>query len=170
MRIIMMALVAILVLGGGGAGAYFYFMQPAEASVVEGEEGESHSSDKEKHAKKDEKHDKKGSHNAHAEFVELDPLILPIIDKNGVNQVVSLVLVLEVADSHSAGVVSTMEPRLKDAYIQDMYGMLNSHAALKGGVIQVAKIKSRLNKISSDVLGEDVVQDVLLQVVQQRPI
>ena len=49
--------------------------------------------------------------------------------------------------------------------------MLNRHAALKGGVIQVGIIKKRLNKISDRVMGdEDVVQDVLLQVVQQRPI
>ncbi|MCP4932654.1 MAG: flagellar basal body-associated FliL family protein, partial [bacterium] len=53
---------------------------------------------------------------------------------------------------------------------QDMYGVLNRHAALKGGVIQVSVIKARLNKISQEIMGEDVVYDVLLQVVQQKPI
>ena len=38
------------------------------------------------------------------------------------------------------------------------------------GIIQVGKLKKRLNKVSEKVLGEDVVHDVLLQVVQQRPI
>ena len=95
---------------------------------------------------------------------------MPIIDEDGVNQVVSMVIAIEVADANSATTVKNLSPRLKDAFIQDMYGVLNKHAALKGGVIQVNMIKSRLNKISHKVLGEDVVQDVLLQVVQQRPI
>ena len=51
-----------------------------------------------------------------------------------------------------------------------MYGMLNKHAALQGGVIQVGMIKDRLTSISHRVMGEDMVNDVLLQVVQQRPL
>ena len=163
MRMIIIAVVALLVLGGGGAGAYYYFQQPAEASS--GEEPAEVKGDKDK----GEKHAKKGGHDT-SQFVELDPLILPIIDNDGVTQTVSLVIALEVADEASAQTVEHQSPRLKDAYIQDMYGMLNQHAAMKGGVIQVSEIKSRLNKISTDVLGDDVIQDVLLQVVQQRPI
>ena len=66
--------------------------------------------------------------------------------------------------------VEHLKPKIKDAFIQDMYGVLNRHAALKGGVIQVGVLKERLNKMSAKVLGEDKVYDVLLQVVQQRPI
>jgi flagellar FliL protein len=51
-----------------------------------------------------------------------------------------------------------------------MYGILNAHAALKGGVLQVGEIKERLNKITTKVLGEDMVNEVLLQVVQQHAI
>lgn len=159
MRKILLVAVALLVLGGGGAGAYFYFTKSAEAATTEDGEPKA-----EKKAKKD-------SHNKdHYEFVELDPLILPIIDSEGVTQTVSLVVALEVADANTAAKVKGMSPRLKDAYIQDMYGVLNAKAALKGGVIQVGMLKERLNKVSHKVLGDDVVQDVLLQVVQQRPI
>ncbi|MGB4106206.1 MAG: flagellar basal body-associated FliL family protein [Alphaproteobacteria bacterium] len=163
MRMVLIAVVALLVLGGGGAGAYFYFSKPAEASAGEAakEVAAAH--------KKDEK--KKGGHGADtAEFVELDPLILPIIDNSGVTQTVSLVIALEVEGKDKADEVRKLTPRLKDAYIQDMYGILNKHAALKGGVVQVSAIKGRLTKITTDVLGEDMVSDVLLQVVQQRPI
>ena len=52
-----------------------------------------------------------------------------------------------------------------------MYGVLNEHAALKGGVLQVHYLKKRLNTVSAEVMGDDdVINDVLLQVVQQRPI
>ena len=160
MRMIFIGLAALILLGGGGAGAYFYFSQSAEASA--GEEADKKHHEK---AKSDKGHEK-----GHFEFVELDPLVLPIVDNNGVSQVVSMVVALEVADAEIAKEVEKMTPRLKDAFIQDMYGVLNRHAALKGGVIQVSAIKKRLNKISAEVLGEDKVHDVLLQVVQQRPI
>lgn len=163
MRKGIIAIVALLLLAGGGAGGYFYFFKPAEASGVEGEiEGDGH-----KEAKKD-KHG--GGHGEAAEFVELDPLVLPIVDNSGVTQVVSLVVAIEAADAGAVETIKKLSPRLKDAYIQDMYGVLNEHAALKGGVIQVSAIKARLNKITQDILGEEVAHGVLLQVVQQRPI
>ena len=146
-------------LGGAGAGAYLYFMQPAEASAPEGEEHEV-----------SKKEDEKEDAYAHFEYVELDPLILPIVDNSGVSQVVSMVVALEVEGTAEADKITSMSPKLKDAYIQEMYGMLNKHAALKGGVIQVGYIKKRLYEISQDVAPGGEIKDVLLQVVQQRPI
>lgn len=157
-KIIILGAVAVL-LAGGGAGGYFYFMQPAVASVADGH-------------KKVEVQEKESEHGEVAlEFVEIDPLVLPIIDNEGINQVVSIVVSLEVENATNAEKVKKMTPRLKDAYIQDMYGILNKNAALKDGVIQVGTIKERLNKVTDKVMGDkDVVHDVLLQVVQQRPI
>ena len=154
MRSLFFVLAALIALGGGGAGAYFYFMKPAEASATEKVDH--------KKAKKAEKE--------HFEFVELDPLILPIVDSTGVSQTVSLVITLEVPDANAKNKIIAITPRLKDAFIQDMYGVLNKHAALKGGVIQIGMLKSRLNEVSTKVAGEGTVNDVLLQVVQQRPI
>lgn len=164
MRIILIAIVAVVVLGGGGAGAYYYFMKPAEASAG-AEVGKNH-----EEAKAEKGHGGGHGEKTHYEYVELDPLILPIVDQNGVSQVVSVVIALEVMDADAMHEVERMTPKLKDAYIQDMYGELNRHAAMKGGVVQVSSIKERLNKISTQVMGEDVINDVLLQVVQQRPI
>ncbi len=158
MKIALLALVAILLLGGGAGGAYFYFGQKAEASVGEGGE---HAAAKEPK--------KKDAHAALA-FVEMDPLILPIIDADGISQLVSLVIVLQVHEEAQKAEVEGQMPRIKDAYIQDMYGVLNKNVAVKDGVIQVGIIKEKLNSASERILGEGVVQDVLLQVVQQRPI
>jgi hypothetical protein len=47
--------------------------------------------------------------------------------------------------------------------------MLNKQEALQGGVLQVGMVKEKLAAISNQVLGDDVVADVLLDVVQQRP-
>ncbi len=104
------------------------------------------------------------------EYVKLDPLLLPIIDDDGVQQVVSMVVAIEVDGVFDADKVKAMKPKLTDAYIQEMYGALNKHAAFKGGVIQVVMIKDKLNKITHEVMGDDIHTEVLLQVVQQRPI
>ncbi len=114
--------------------------------------------------------EKKEENSTGAEYVKLDPLLLPIIDDDGVQQVVSMVVAIEVEGVSNADKVKAMKPKLTDAYIQDMYGALNKHAAFKGGVIQVSMIKDRLNKITTDIVGKDIATDVLLQVVQQRPI
>jgi len=155
---ILAILVVLALVGGGGAGAYFYFMKSAEASQPEGV-------DAEKYAEKKEEKDK----STHI-FVELDVLTLPIIDDSGVTQTVSMVVAIEVVDDKAAATVTAQAPRLRDAYIQKMYGILYANNALKGGVIQVSAIKEQLNEISHKVLGKDIVEDVLLQVVQQRPV
>ena len=38
------------------------------------------------------------------------------------------------------------------------------------GIVQVNKVKERLNKITTKVMGAEKVRDVLLQAVQQRPV
>ncbi len=159
---IIIGIAALLLLLGGGAGAYFFFLQPADASLIEGDE----------HAGKEEK-GKKGDHaekGGESRFVEFSPLILPIVDGNGVNQVISLVLSLEVTGQDNVDEVTAMMPRLQNAFIQDMYGVLNRHAMFKGGPVEVDYIKKRLGRISDKIMGEDKVDSVLLQVVQQRPI
>jgi flagellar FliL protein len=146
-------------LGGAGAGAYFYFKQPAQASL--GADGE--------HAE-GAKAPKGNAHAKPSSFVQLDPLILPIIGRDGVTQTVSMVIVIETVDEASKAEVTGLAPRLKDAYIQDMYGALSQDVLMRGGVLQVTAIKSRLQRVSDRVLGEGMAKDVLLQVVQQRPL
>lgn len=161
MKLAVIALLALVLVGGGAAGAYFYFDKPAEASAGPVDEV----------AKAE--HEAKAAEGAEApkeQFVQLDPLILPLIGDSGVTQTISLVVSIEVPDEATAKEVERLSPRLKDAFIQDMYGALNRKSAMENGVLQVAPIKARLNKISTKVLGEDKVNDVLLQIVQQRRI
>lgn len=102
------------------------------------------------------------------EFVELDPIILPIIDSSGVSQSINVIVAIEVKSLSYADQVRYMKPRLNDAILQAMYGSLNRHANLKGGVLQIAALKKDIKKVASRVLGDKIVNDVLLQVVQQR--
>jgi flagellar FliL protein len=107
---------------------------------------------------------------ANLQFVQLDPMVLPIIDGDGVQQVVTLVVVIEVESDSAVQQVKKLSPRLKDAFIQDMYGVLNRKTSMEGGVVRVDRLKSRLTKVSTKVLGKENVSQVLLQVVQQNPV
>lgn len=113
----------------------------------------------------------KGGAAGEIQFVELAPLILPILDKNGVHQSVSLVVTLEITNPDAYGTVDMLKPRIKDAFIQELYGTLHDHAASSStGMLQVRTIKKKLTSIASKVVGKGAVNDVLLQVVQQRPV
>ena len=158
MKLAIIGIIAVLILGGGATGAYFYFAKPAEAASGEVAEHEKIAEDAQVAA------------GPEVFFVDMDPLILPVIDEKGVSQVISLVITLELPSQMTSEEARRMAPRLKDAYIQDMYGVLSRQAAMKDGVLEVAKIKARLNQVSARVLGDENVNDVLLQVVSQRRI
>lgn len=165
MKILPILITAILFLGIGGAGGYFYFNQSATASL--GPADKQALADKKQRELDARTAEEKA---ANLRFVKLNPIVLPIIDESGVTQVVTLVVSLEVDGDENAKYAENLSPRLKDAYIQDMYGVLNRKAAMDGGMIKVNELKERLNRLSHKVLGEGKVNDVLLQVVNQRPI
>lgn len=100
-------------------------------------------------------------------FVELNPLIIPVINEHGVTQMVSLVIAVEVDSQEKADKVTKFSPRLTDAYLSDLYGAFSNYDPAKGA-LPIAYLKQRLNKMSVKVLGDDVVADVLLQVLQSR--
>lgn len=157
MKYLLLAFAALAALAAGGAGGYLFLKQPAEAAI--GPDGVH------RHAG-----DLPLAPQGTGIYVEMDSLILPIVDEHGVNQVITMVIVIEVTSDDAAERIASVKPRLKDAYIQDMYGVLNRHMALRNGVLQVGMIKERLVRVSNQVMREDIVTDVLVQVVQQRPI
>lgn len=103
------------------------------------------------------------------EYVDMAPIVLPIITEKGVTQQVSIVISLEVPYGKT-GPVKAMTPKLTDAYLSDLYAAMGSGVGLKkGSIVNVPVIKERLTKNTVKVLGPDVVHDVLIQVVQQTP-
>jgi hypothetical protein len=104
------------------------------------------------------------------EYVKLDPITLPVITTRGLTQQVSLVVQLEV-DWGKKDDIAPFEPRLIDAYLQDLYGALGAgHGLMKDNFIDVDTIKQRLTSVTDKVLGPDhKVHAVLLQALQQRP-
>ena len=103
------------------------------------------------------------------EYIQLNPLVLPIITDRGLTQQVSLLISVEVPYGKKDE-VQPYEPRLADAFLQDLYGALGTGTGLmRGGVVDIVAIKQRLVAVALKVLGTERFHDVLLQVVQQRP-
>ena len=175
-RKIIMGVAALALLGGGGAGAFFYFKKPAEAALPPGDEAKTgHEAKAEEHAaaKEGAKEGEGGEHGAAPagpQFVKMDPLMIPIVDEEGNTQVVSLVVAFEVEGDENLSKVNALQPRARDAFLMDLYGMLNQKAAMENGVVKLGYVKKRLSDISSRVFGEEAVKDVLIQTVQQNPI
>jgi flagellar FliL protein len=165
MKYIMILLMAVCLLGAGGAAGFFAFQKQAVASLgAENATALAAKKARDKAALGAEEIAK------NLRFVKLDPIILPIIDTQGVSQVVTLIVSLEVDSEEKAKRAELLIPRLKDAFIQDMYGVLNRKAATSGGLVKVDQLKARLNRISIKVLGKGNINSVLLQVVNQREI
>lgn len=110
----------------------------------------------------------KGGPHPDFEYMEMKPMVLPVITDKGVTQQISLVVSLEVPYGKKAE-VENYEPRLTDAYLQDLYGALGAGKAMvTNNVIDVQAVKARLTNVTRKVLKDDQVHDVLLQVLQQR--
>jgi hypothetical protein len=101
-------------------------------------------------------------------FLKFKTLSLPILDDTGLSQAVIFSVVIEVPDGRRAQLVRANEPRLTDAYIHDMYGVWRKDAAYRDGVVHIDVIKDRLSRSSRRILGGDNVNDVSLEVVDQR--
>ncbi|MBU6235052.1 MAG: hypothetical protein KGQ41_04340 [Alphaproteobacteria bacterium] len=152
----MLSILAVILLLSVGAGAYFY-MSSSEASTGE------------KEAPKAESAHGGGEGGPKTSYIPMEPIVLPIIDRDGISQTISLVVSLEVKDAAKAAEIEENLPKLADAYLSDMYGTLSKKAAMEYGVIKVSALKARLVEITERVMGKGAVDSVLLQVLQQHP-
>ncbi|MDD9899614.1 MAG: hypothetical protein OXT65_01380 [Alphaproteobacteria bacterium] len=104
------------------------------------------------------------------EYLQMPPLILPVITEKGATQQVSIIVSIEMLYGTKDD-VSIYEPRLADAYLRDLYGALGTGRILvQGKFIDAEAVKQRLTAVTEKVLGREKFHDVLLQVVQQRPL
>jgi len=102
------------------------------------------------------------------DFVEVGPIFLPVLGKRGIEQNISVTVVIEVDGKETADEVEKVKPRLADAFIQDLYGALRSPGTGRE-LLDVSAIKGRIEKKAQEILGDEVVKDVLLKNVTQVP-
>jgi len=101
-------------------------------------------------------------------YVHLAPMIMPIISDEGVEQIVTFQIDIEVADFDQAEHIETIMPRVVDALMQALYGGLGQGSLRQGKLVNVAKIKTKAFNALTTLLGPNEVRDVLIQGVAQR--
>lgn len=101
-------------------------------------------------------------------YVDLAPMVLPVIDGDRIQQVLQFTVTMQVADEKAAEHIRAEKPRLTDAFIQDLYGALDRRRVLDGKVLDIERLKDELKRVSLGVLGDNGVQDILIQRVSQR--
>ena len=100
------------------------------------------------------------------EYLQI-PLMVPIITDQGLTQQVSLSVSLELPYGSKED-VDVFKPRLMDAYIRDLFGAMGAgQIMIRGNIVDVELLRTRLAAVTTRVVGEGKVNDVLLQFVQQ---
>lgn len=99
--------------------------------------------------------------------VDIEPIILPLFEDGTVRRFFVMEISVEVYQPDGATLLQRQLPRLQDAYI--VY-LLSLQSRGISGLQDLAFLKDRLLKVTRDVLGPDVVHDILFKNVFERPV
>ena len=149
MKIVVILVLVLLLIGGGGAAGWFFFLKEDPEAMVEEVVEEAPP--------------------AAPVYVRFNPLQLPLIGDDGIDQVIDIIVALEVPDDAAADQVIAMAPRLNDAILRDLYGVLHTSRIMRNGVVNVNAIKHRIVGVAQGIMGDELVTDALVQGVAQRP-
>lgn len=108
--------------------------------------------------------------NNQAIYVNAGPLILPIILDDGAQSILSVLISLQVKDYDASDKVRAVLPKLMDGYMRALYGKFTADNLSQGKLVNVDFIKQKIARVTTVIMGEGVVDDVLIQAVAQRPL
>ena len=101
-------------------------------------------------------------------YVHIQPMVLPVINENGVEQLVTIIMDIQVKDFDSADELHSNMPRVMDALMRGLYGGLGDGVLRNGKLADVSKIKTKAIAAVGEVIPVAKIQDVLIQSISQR--
>lgn len=102
-------------------------------------------------------------------FVKIEPIIVPVIKKNGRSSMLAIELVAEVVDEDAGSKVRTHMPRVRDSFIRALYGNVErNHFLQPDGALNMDMIKKRLVASANYVMQKNLVKDVLVSGINQQ--
>lgn len=99
-------------------------------------------------------------------FVSMDPLLIPVILDGEVQSSIYIAFRLQVAEGQQEEATFRL-PQLRDVYMRALYDMVPKQMATRK-TLDLRKLKARLKVITDRVLGEGVVEDVIVVSVFER--
>ncbi|MBV9521454.1 MAG: hypothetical protein JO010_01590 [Alphaproteobacteria bacterium] len=101
-------------------------------------------------------------------FVQIPPIVLPVVEGNRVTRTAGLVLVLELEKGRTEAELEPNRVKLRDAFITDFYSFVDQHSQAPRA-IDAGAVKARLQATSDRILGPGFVHEVLVQQAFERP-
>lgn len=99
-------------------------------------------------------------------YVDMDPVAFPVLTGDRVEQLVMLGISLQVGSEDNADLIRRKERAIADAMLRNLYGRVNTGAP--GRVLDIDKVREKLAASTASVVGEDIVDSVLIRTVSQR--
>ena len=152
MKKLLIAIAAILILAGGAVAAMKWLQIGPFASTEMATE-----------AKEDPEEVKEDSI-----FVDLDPLMLPVINGNQIAGTIQIQVKLETSGQDNAIFLKRRLTRISDAFVKDLHGFV-PRLLKKKERIDVIILKDRLKVIGTRLLCKGYIDDVLVQSVIETP-
>ncbi|MEI6558583.1 MAG: hypothetical protein WCO00_09250 [Rhodospirillaceae bacterium] len=101
-------------------------------------------------------------------YVRIPPLVVPVVGAERVEQVITMVVSLLVKDQTAASTISERMARVTDTFMTSIYAAIDEGEILDGSLVKITGLKQRLQTVSNQLFGPDVVKEVLVQTVLQR--
>jgi flagellar protein FliL len=101
-------------------------------------------------------------------FIDMQPIVLPVIEGKNVTRQVGVLLTIEVAEGHVSDDVEEKRRELTDAFITELYRIYGWRSGADR-VVNETLVKRHLQGTADRILGKGVVQAVLIrQLVEQE--
>jgi len=96
------------------------------------------------------------------DFVDIQPIVLPVIERDAVTRQVGIVVTLELTGGQRAGDVEPKRRQLTDAFIRELHAIYGWRSG-SDRVVDQELIKRRLLITADTVLGRGVVHAILIR-------
>jgi len=106
--------------------------------------------------------------NAKTKFVAIGKFHVPVIHRNSVDAHLTIMITLGVAGDGGKELIRANQRRLKDAFLHDLSAAAYWPDIKSGYHLPVTALKERLLALSQDIMGPDIVREVLVTSMIER--
>jgi flagellar FliL protein len=100
-------------------------------------------------------------------FVNLQPIVLPVIERNAVTRQIGILLTLELGKDQTTESIEPKRRQLVDAFVQELYRMYDARSGASR-VVDEAVVKAHLQRTADSVLGPGVVHAILIRQLMEQ--
>jgi len=102
-------------------------------------------------------------------YLNMPPVIVPVINRFGAQQIVAMIVNLQIKDRPAADMMQASMPKIRDVIFQALYMGLADGSLLEGQALNLPAIKKVVLRAVNDLYdGQTYALDALIQDLSQR--